>query len=97
MMQNILNKVRSLDLFAVPVSLTYKGKTRFSTLCGGFFSLIIILGFLAYSVMTLHELIVHPVLKSNAERVYFSASGNTDVFNITTKNATIAVAIAGST
>ena len=52
-MQKVLNTVRNIDLFAVPVSLTYKGKKKFSTPCGGFFSLLIILAFLIYSGLTL--------------------------------------------
>ena len=92
-MGKILKKVRDLDMFAVPVSLTYQGKTKFGTLCGGFFSLFIILTFLAYAVITLQDLILNPVLKGYAEKRYFSRFNNTDYYNITTTNSTLAVRI----
>ena len=94
-MANILNAVRNLDLFAVPVSLTYKGRSKFSTLLGGCFSLIIILVFLVYAVWLLQDLIFNPILKSNAELIYFSNSDNTEAYNITTRNATPAVLVSG--
>ena len=90
-MQKILSKVRNLDLFARPVSLSYKGKTKFSTFCGGCFSFVIILTFLTYSGLTLHGFIVNPVLKGFEEKMSFSYYDNTDPYNITTKNSTLAV------
>lgn len=51
-----------MDLFAVPVSLTYKGKKSFSTLCGGCLSLVLIVGFLIYAGLSLHTMIAYPVL-----------------------------------
>ena len=63
-MKRILNKVRQLDLFAVPVQLTYKGQKGFNTLLGGFTSLVLIVILLTYSVVTLYTLIVDPVLYS---------------------------------
>ena len=63
-MQSILNNVRDQDLFAVPVSLTYKGKTKFNTLCGGCFSLVIILAFFTYAVVTLINLLKNPVVNN---------------------------------
>ncbi len=34
-MQYIQEKIRSYDLFAIPVGLTYKGQNEFNTLFGG--------------------------------------------------------------
>ena len=67
-MQNILNKVRDQDLFAVPVSLTYKGKTKFNTLCGGCFSLVLILAFFTYAVVTLYDLLTDPVVNNPLQK-----------------------------
>ena len=67
-MQNILNKVRDQDLFAVPVSLTYKGKTKFNTLCGGCFSLVLILAFFTYAVVTLYDLLTDPVVHNPLQK-----------------------------
>ena len=89
----MLNAVRGLDLFAVPVSLTYKGNTKFNTLCGGCLSLVMILSLLTYAVMDLHFLMVHPVLTGNSERTYFSLINNTDAYRIPTQESTLAVSI----
>ena len=90
-MQCILNTVRNFDLFAVPVSLTYKGKKRFNTLCGGCFSLFLILCFFSYAGISLHQLIKNPELQGNAEIMYYSRTENTEFYNITTKDSTLAV------
>ena len=88
-----MSTVRDMDMFAVPVSLSYKGKSHFNTLCGGCFTLVLVLTFLSYSVISLHDLITNPVLKGNAQTSYFSSADNTDIYNITTTNSTLAVAI----
>ena len=54
-MQKVMNTVRGLDLFAVPVSLTYKGQKKFGTPCGGCFSIFIIICFMAYAGLTLSD------------------------------------------
>ena len=64
-MKNINKAVRGLDFFAVPVSLTYKGKKKFSTMVGGICSLVLILGFVAYSAVTMHTMIEDPVYNLN--------------------------------
>lgn len=94
-MQGFKSTVRNLDLFAVPVSLTYKGKTKFNTLCGGFFSLLIILVFVAYAGLDMYTLIAHPVLRSSSEKLIVSSIINTDAFNIDPKVSTLAVQISG--
>ena len=90
-MQSILNTVRNLDLFAVPVSLSYKGKTSFNTLSGGCLSLVIILTFITYAGLSLHHLIVHPVLWGRTEYEIVSSEANTDAFNITTQTSSVAI------
>ena len=79
-MSRLLNLIRDFDLFAVPVSLTYKGKKRFNTLLGGLCSLLLLISFLTYSALTFHHLIAHPVLKSNSENIFFSLTGNTESY-----------------
>ena len=61
-MQTITNWARSIDLFAVPVSLNYKGKKKFSTVCGGVMSLLIFSIFTAYELMVMVDLIKQPTL-----------------------------------
>ena len=77
----------------MPVSLTYKGKTKFNTLTGGCFSLAIILGYLTYALLNLHELIFNPVLNGSYEESYFSVYNSTEWYNITTNNSTLAIAV----
>ena len=90
-MQNVSNAVRNLDLFAVPVSLTYKGKTQFNTLCGGCFSLVIILMFVTYAGLSMHTLITKPVLKSNSQVKIVSSATNDVEFTLDTKDTTVAI------
>ena len=84
-MQAIATGLRDLDLFAVPVGLTYRGRRKFGTFIGGFFSLFLILSFTGYAIYTLHQLIVNPTLKNNTERLYVSNSQNSELYNITTE------------
>ena len=91
----MLNFVRDMDLFAVQVSLTYKGMKQFNTLLGGCCSLLLILVLATYSAVTLHDLIAHPVLKNYSQHEFFSFASNTDMYNITTKNSTLAIMIEG--
>ena len=80
-----------MDMFAVPVSLTYKGKTQFNTLCGGCFSLVIILTFVTYAGLSMHTLITQPVLKSNSETMIVSSATNEDPFTLDTKDTTVSI------
>ena len=86
-----------MDLFAVPVSLTYKGKKSFSTLCGGCFSLVLIVGFLIYAGLSLHTMIAYPVLKANSEKNFISLPSNTEAYHITALDSTMAFSISSDT
>ena len=57
----------------------------------------LILGFLAYAVYTLHEVFEKPKLRDSTEVEYFSYNQNTDAYNITTLNSTIAISISSGT
>ena len=93
-MQNIANLIRDFDLFAVPVSLTYKGKRFFGTLAGGCFSLLLIMLFLTDSIWRLHIMMVNPELKSSFTKIYFPYTDDaTNLYNITTLSSTLAVAV----
>ena len=94
-MQKILGSLRKIDLFAVPISLTYKGEKKFSTRIGGCLSLILLLGFVAYSIVTLYDLINNPYLQENPETLYHSILENTEAYNVTTNNSTLAVLLQG--
>ena len=53
-------KIRSRDMFAVPVSLTYRGERAFYTFCGGCISTLLILGLMVYFFIEFHREYVHP-------------------------------------
>ena len=56
----ITQAVKSQDLFAVPVQLTYRGERAFSTLCGGGISIILILGLTAYFAIGMRKELQKP-------------------------------------
>ena len=91
----ILNWVRGIDIFAVPVLLTYKGQKAFNTLLGGFFTLFLIVSFLSYSGIQLYEMIAYPDQWSTTEASYFSYQDNNIRQNMNTKNSTLAVWVQG--
>ena len=82
-----------MDLFAVPVGLTYRREKYFKSGIGGCFSLLIVLAFVAYTAVTLNELGNHPTLTSNAEKTYFSRTSNTEGYDLSTIDSTVAVKI----
>lgn len=66
----------------------------YKTFVGGCFSLMLILAFITYAALSLHLLIVYPVLVSNSESFYHDRSdAPADTYNVTTKNSTLAVFI----
>ena len=58
-MKNLFNKVgdsiRGLDIYGVPVQLTYKGQTNFNTVFGGLVSILVALVLAIFFVETLYE------------------------------------------
>ena len=83
-MGSVSSGIRSIDFFAVPVSLTYKGKKKFNTLAGGCCSLLLIVFFMTYGIWTLINAIMSPVLMSQTESYYQPRTENKDILNMTT-------------
>ena len=48
--QKLVHLVKDMDMFGVPVSLTYKNDTHFKSLPGGMMTVIIRVGIIAYLV-----------------------------------------------
>ena len=69
-MQKTFKFVRQLDLFAVRVQLSYKGRRAFNTATGGCISLLLVLSFLSYAAYTLHANLFNPELHSSQEFSY---------------------------
>ena len=87
--------IRSQDLFAVPVSLTYRGETAFNTFCGGCISILLILSLMGYFAVELHREYVHPEYQQNPTRYEFNSTsimmhpqyGNTIAINLNRSQA----------
>ena len=52
---NLKSALKNSDLFGIPVELTYRGETTFNTICGGFLSILMIIGFTIYFALELHS------------------------------------------
>ena len=60
-LKTISNGLRSVDMFGIPVQLTFNGKTHFRTPCGGVISIIIMLVFCIGGLSTIYESLTNPV------------------------------------
>ena len=56
----MLNWIREKDIFGVPVQLTYKGSSSYTTLVGGVSSIIFIVSFATYAIWTFHTSYFEP-------------------------------------
>ena len=72
LMKKISSALKSQDLFAVPVSLTYRGETHFTSVYGGCLSLIMIAGLIAYFLAEWIHLRTSPEHLSYPPRYDFS-------------------------
>lgn len=85
--------MRSLDFFAVPVSLTYKGQKSFKTFVGGCISLLLLIVCVTHATISLYVYITDPKLSNSSETIYFSQAENNETYNIATVNSTTAVRV----
>ena len=69
--------IKSCDMFGLPVSLTYRGESRFKTAIGGCTSLIIILVAFFGAAYQLKSLIEEPVFQALPPEIDYSASSFT--------------------
>ena len=70
-------QLRSLDMFAIPITLTFKGKDRFRSMWGGLVTTLIVLFFLAVIAFRLYDLIM--LNQTQLRRSTIVASGTTVV------------------
>ena len=92
-MQNALNFVRKLDLFAVRVQLSYKGQRFFRTAFGGCISLLLVLSFIFVVAFELNRSLMSPVLYSS---IGFNYKSLDEQFLVPTKSSTVAVQISNA-
>ena len=80
------NMIRSYDHFASPVSLTFKGKKRFSTIIGGFFSLLMILIVLCYGGILINILINKSETMRSLSISNRDISSNANIYSLNSDN-----------
>jgi hypothetical protein len=56
--KKISNFLKSIDIYAKPVQLTYEGKDTFSSPCGGFLSLSVMIFIISATAYSLRDLIL---------------------------------------
>jgi len=79
--------VRNQDLFGVPVQLTYKGQKSFNTVCGGLFSLLLLVGFTVAFVLQFRSLYTNPIWDATPSTYDYSSEN----IILTPKEATLAI------
>ena len=87
--------IRQFDLFARPVTLTYKGKRSYNTVLGGFLSITFVLVFTAFAILSLNTLVRHPVLTGRITTEYVPYFKNDLIYHMKTSGQTIAVELKG--
>ena len=56
----IRSTIKSQDMFAVPVQLSYRGAKSFNTVCGGLASIFLVLFLIAYFAFEMHQAYTKP-------------------------------------
>ena len=72
----IADAIKSQDLFAIPVQLTYRGEKGFNPFCGGCISLLLIVGLSTYFILSIHNLYMNPDYMVTPRRFNYSGSSN---------------------
>ena len=62
-MKSVLDFVRELDFFAIPVQLTYKGNKEFNSAIGGLCSILFCLAVVIAMAVRINEIKVNPTYK----------------------------------
>ena len=95
-MKYIQDAVRECDIFAIPITLTYKGDKEFTSIQGGIISIICSLTLVILGVTRLHDQYVNPVYDEDSNTKIFSYYTNQDSYQLNTSNFTLAIAIVDS-
>lgn len=82
--------LRNFDVYGKPVTMTYRGKDKFQTTCGGVISLIVLLFILSVFSYKLRDLVLrnHTQVKKNT--LVSISNSYTPPENLSAKNITIA-------
>ena len=90
-MKEHLEVLRKFDLFAVPISLSYKGKKEFSTKCGGFASLLIMIIFSLTASFKLYTYMTNPQFYRHTAQLDYSV--DREPYRLDTNEATLAISV----
>ena len=88
------DRLRRIDLFGLPVNLTYEGDFTFNTACGGLASLIVIMILLAQISLEVLDLVINHKMSYQTTYDYFDyGETNTQEWILNTKQETLAGAL----
>lgn len=82
--------IKSVDIYAKPIQLTYKGKEKFSTSCGGLMSLIVYIFVIGTFVYNLRDLIDRRQTLIKKNTLVSPANEYLEPENLSKKNITVA-------
>ena len=74
--KKLAKAIKSQDLFAIPVQLTYRGEKGFNTFCGGCISVLLIAGLSTYFALSLHNLYMNPDYMVSPRRYDYSGNSS---------------------
>ena len=83
--------VKSQDYFAHDVSFTFKGEESFKSVLGGFLTILLILGFAAWTSYGMHRLYKSPAYTHSPATFNYTATNST--FTLDTTNNQVAFKI----
>lgn len=76
--------LKSIDIFAKPIQLTYRGKEKFRSTLGGFFSILLFMFLISVFIVKLRDMVVRnntSILKNTLVRISNSISEPEDISN----------------
>ena len=81
LIEKVLRKIKRIDLFGIPISLTHKNTYTFKTQKGGALSLVLILIVLIYFLLGL-QAIIHNEAEISLTYTYFNEAFDNTVYEI---------------
>ena len=84
------NRLRKLDMFGVPVGVTFKGEPDHKTRLGGFITIFLFLLFSSNFLLYLFSMFIDPHYKQNVENIYTQFSDESNPWVMYTENTTLA-------
>jgi hypothetical protein len=84
------NFLKGIDIYAKPIQLTYMGRDKFSSICGGFLSLAVMIFFVSAFVYSTRDLILRNQTQIQKNTIVSISNSYSPPENISKKNITFA-------